>query len=646
LPLIDLGRSSRNIAFIILCTAFASGLRAQICSKPPTPPTLNSPDEDAADKAFQDALGSSGGCMVAGDQGCAKSIADLQTLGIQALMSSGSAAQCAATGVNGGTPLSSAEKAWYLKRSGFWLGLYQSLQKQNDTVTKGTYKLSDEIRTSFVGVNLQPKPPAISSKLIDGTSSVTVQVDATDLDPSGASRVSLCVWKQKPANPTALDCTNPVSSTKAATLPKPSVQDANSNDYLPVNVDGSYTLTLTAPLQLSQYVSVVQRATVGGSERVVTSTSALPVTLAKQCNHNPQITPYSDCDMSTTLIGGVEQSDQSSLPSATTPFLRLFTRAGPDKHDQLQAWAFVRLLGSPQASSTSGVVSAVTDPAGNITTQTFSGIGTSVDFMVGGEYQLTKPGSAMYSISLIAGYGGTTPLPANTLNQAFKAPAFGTIECSTLQARFVQQFAADKVIAGTSANAATPSCIVNGNSVTSLPNAAVTTYTPITTVGFSNQDRTSFLGKALFGLRTMDRFTGPGNLYCGDVDTTQQIGPCERGVVDFLVGQDATVTGGLMRHFVFKIDAVHPLPVKSVSFLYLFGTATLRFQRNVNYAPLVLQSGDVASLSGNGSSAVPNVAVVILPLTQPNRDFYRFGVGVNVNSVFKKLFSSAAPATP
>ncbi len=365
-----------------------------------------------------------------------------------------------------------------------------------------------------------------------------------------------------------------------------------------------------------------------------------------QCNASPLNTPYSDCDMTATIIGGVEQSAQSSLPSATTPFLRLFTRAGPDKLPRLRIWAYVRILGAPQASSTSGVVSVVTDPAGNITTQTFSGIGTSVDFMLGGEYVLTKPGATDYSVSFIAGYGGTTPLTANTLAQAFKAPPFGTVECSTLQSRFQQQFAADKIAGGTSTNAVSPSCLVNTNSIVSGSGVAPVTFTPITTIGFTNQDRTSFLGKALFGIRTIDRFTENGNLYCGDTDPAKQIGPCERGIVDFLVGQDATVTGGQMRHFVFKIDAVHPLPVKSVSFLYLFGSATLRLQHNTNYPPLILQAGDVTALSGNGSGAVPNPAVVVLPLTQPERDFYRFGAGINISNIFKKLFSSPAPATP
>ncbi len=502
--------------------------RAQTCSQPPSAPVLN-PDEATADAAFQAAVTASGGCTKAGDAGCTQATSNFNSLSSQALAASATAAQCAATGVyKSGAPLSSSDKTWYLKRSSFWSGIYQSLQTGAAAVTNGTYKLTDQDRAMFLGI----------------------------------------------ASPTP------------------------------------------------------------------------------QCNEHPNLnksdqsrTPFSDCDMSVSLIGGVEQSDQSSLPSTTTPFIRLFTRAGPDNIPRLQAWAFVRLLGSPQASSTSGVVSVVTDPAGNVTTQTFSGIGTSVDYMLGGEAMLTRPGLRDYSISLVAGFGGTTPLTANNVNQAFKAPAFGTIECNTLQTRFQKQFAADNVLPGTGTNAATQSCLVNANSTTSAAGATTVTYTPVTTIGFSNQDRTSFLGKALVGFRTIDRFPGAGNLYCGDADAAKRIGPCERGIVDFLFGQDATVTGGQMRHWVFKVDAVHPLPVKSVSFLYLFGSATIRFARNTNYPPLVLQAGDVASLTGNGTGAVPNTAVVVLPLTQPNRDFYRFGAGINLTSLFKKPSANQTPVT-
>jgi hypothetical protein len=318
-------------------------------------------------------------------------------------------------------------------------------------------------------------------------------------------------------------------------------------------------------------------------------------------------------------------------------------------------WGDIRLLGAPQTSSTNGVISAVTDPAGNITTQNLSTVGTSVDFMIGPELQLSAIGKSKFTFSLVAGYGGTTPLAANMLSQAFKSPASGTVECNTVQARFASQFSVDGIIPGTPTNAGTaPACLVNSNSITSASGAATTTYTPISTIGFTSQDRSDFLGKWFVGFRTFHRYLKSGKSYCGTDDANDgsddpakkrndATGSCQRGMVDYLFGQDASVTGGKMRHFVFKVDAVYPLPAKSVSFLYLFGSATVRFERNKNNPPLILQSGDISSLTGSGSSAIPNPGVIVLPLMQPDRDFYRFGVGVDIVNIFKKLY--AAPAS-
>jgi hypothetical protein len=311
----------------------------------------------------------------------------------------------------------------------------------------------------------------------------------------------------------------------------------------------------------------------------------------------------------------------------------------------LNIWAQVRLLGTPQASSTNNVVSAVSNPTGSITTQSLSGVGNSVDYTVGAEYMFHKL-SQPYSVSIIAGFGGTTPLPANTLVEAFNAPAYGTVECSTIQARFKNYFSEDDILAGTSTNtnASSPSCLVNGHSG-STTSTGVTVYAPINTIAFSNQDRSSFLGKYEIGIRTIDRFRGSGDTACGDSDPTKQIGPCERGIVDFAFGQDESVTGGRWHNSVFRVDAVHPLPVPSVSFLYLFGSVVVRLAPSVNPPPLVLQAGNLSSLAANGTNPVPNVNVVVLPLTQPNRDFYRFGAGINLTSIFTKLSNASASKT-
>ena len=375
------------------------------------------------------------------------------------------------------------------------------------------------------------------------------------------------------------------------------------------------------------------------------SEKATAVPPIAQCNTAISVNPFDrDCDLKLSIIGGIEESAQSSSQTATTPFLRVFTQSSiVDKNKfWLNDWGYVRLLGAPTTSSTNGVVSVVSNPSGALTAQTFSSIGTSLDYMLGLEWEFVHPGLAGFSISAIAGFGGTTPLQANTLALAFTAPPFGSVECQNLYPRFMNQFAADNISLGTPTNTTgtTPSCLVNTSSPTSTSSG--TTYAPITTIGFSNQDRTSFLGKEVLGIRTITRFKGTGNTACGDSDPANKVGPCERGVIDFTVGQDASITGGQMRHYIFKIDAVHPLPVAGVSILYIFGSASMRLAHNVNYPPLILQSANTSTLSGTGTSSVPNAATAVLSLVQPNRDYYRFGIGINIFQIFTKLAAASS----
>ncbi len=413
-----------------------------------------------------------------------------------------------------------------------------------------------------------PKPPTLTGSLIVGMLAVSGKAQPTDPSKSqSAPQIYICVWPSKPAAG-SLNCRSKESSgpepgsdtgsgsgsSSGSSSVVASLSNGKSpgdNFVAPDAKTGSFSAKLSKPLAGGQYVSVVEEFNSGAPP--VISTKATAVGPASQCNQQPQDFPYSDCGMSLSLIGGVEQSAQSASPSATTGFLRVFTRATfasapTSPWYALHDWGYVRLLGAPTTSSTNGVESVVSNPTGSITTQTLSTIGAAIDYMLGLEYQFRRAhknsDSNPYSVSLIAGYGGTTPLQANTLSLAYTAPAYGTVECPALYSRFQNQFVADKILLGTTANASTPSCLVNGNSPTS-PGA--TTYTSIGTIGFSNQDRASFLGKEVVGIRFIDRFLGSGDVACGDTDTTNQIGPCERGIVDLTFGQDASITGGLMR---------------------------------------------------------------------------------------------------
>ena len=216
---------------------------------------------------------------------------------------------------DGGVTLPQKQKDWYLKRSVFWLTVYQSLQQQNSAVENGTYKIPDDFKRAFVDAPLQPKAPTITSKLVEGSTSLTVEVDLTHLSGSAPSRIYVCVWTQKPNDPKAMDCSDPMSVQKPVALSNDKVgSDENKNPYLQATSDNSYTLTLKTPLKNQQYVSIVQRATVGGTDRQISSAAAVAVGPTTQCNKSVSLTPYSDCDTKFSIIGGVER-ERSKCPA-------------------------------------------------------------------------------------------------------------------------------------------------------------------------------------------------------------------------------------------------------------------------------------------------------------------------------------------
>jgi hypothetical protein len=546
----------------------------------------------------------------------------------------------------------------------------------------GFYLLAAASMTISMAQVVAPQPapisPSIKGPLLDGDSVIsgnaqkpaatypTVAIYICITDGAPASPLKACINQ---ASQQSASLTNPAAPTvpiNSATVTVPTNPTEAKADYVLVNTDGSFSAKLANPLKTGQHVYVTQIATDSAKTQLTNLSSVISV--GTQCNTDPLKNPYSDCDLNLSLIAGVEQSAQSSLSSEITPFVRIFARANPFKHSgsskpadpskpakpsdskasNLYLWGTIRFLGAPTTSSTQGVVSVVSDPSGNLSTQTFSTIGTSLDVLVGGEYVLTQ--KAKYSVSLIAGGGGTTPLQANTLALAFQAPPFGTIECAQLvpsipSNRFTTQFQNYNILPGSASNTtgSTPTCLVNGNNPTTTN--GTTTYGPINTLAFSNQDRSNFFGKYEFGFRLIDRYHAPGTSACGDTDTANHIGPCERGIVDGTIGQDSGITGGQFRHLVFKMDAVYPLSVPSVQFLYLFGSIDFRLTSNTTLAPLILQSAPLTALTGTGTTAVPNAQTAVLSLVQPDRDFYRFGVGVNLNQLFTKLFTAKTSTT-
>jgi len=203
-------------------------------------------------------------------------------------------------------------------------------------------------------------------------------------------------------------------------------------------------------------------------------------------------------------------------------------------------------------------------------------------------------------------------------------PPFGTVECTELQNRLATVLKGPnyKGIVANAAGSSTPPTACFSNTTTG-------TSKDITLLQYAAPDQPNFFPKYAFGVRVINRFPGLTGLRQCD-----EINRCERGYVDFTLGQNASISGGTLKHMVVNVDSIHPMPIPNLSFIYLFGSVSKRLHNlPPSVSPLVLQTGTPPSSGG------PTASDLVLPLTQPDRDFYRIGIGVSLCQIFTKLTS-------
>jgi hypothetical protein len=102
------------------------------------------------------------------------------------------------------------------------------------------------------------------------------------------------------------------------------------------------------------------------------------------------------------------------------------------------------------------------------------------------------------------------------------------------------------------------------------------------------------------------------------------------GMFDLTYGQNEAVTGGRLRGGVIRFDWFYPLPFDSAKYVYLYGTAFLKPRRTNIREAILLQEAPAGTL-------VPADNVVIISVPQIDRDYYRFGVGIDAISLFQYL---------
>ena len=320
---------------------------------------------------------------------------------------------------------------------------------------------------------------------------------------------------------------------------------------------------------------------------------------------------YNYTGLTSSFIGGVEESAFSSQNSNTNAFLSAYFRSPyypwPSRLHGTAVWTRIRLLGAPSLSTTSNnfnIVAAIMDPNGTITQSNFQSIGQTVDYVVGPEVRLRQKDKAngiTDRISLIGGVGATTPLTSTQLQYSLTAPSDDTQQCFQI----VQAY--PTFLANGAANTATNCTVVNA-----------VTKNAVKTLSYTSADRSNFLVKYGAGIRLT-------HIYPAKSDQAPYAGN-----VDFLIGQDQAVTGGRFHGAVFKVDAVYPLGFGASSYMYLFGSASMKTTGNSSNASIVL---------GTTPNPTPplGTSVVVLPFGQPNRDFFRIGVGLNITAIFCRL---------
>jgi hypothetical protein len=388
---------------------------------------------------------------------------------------------------------------------------------------------------------------------------------------------------------------------------------------VPINSDGTFTAVLAHTPK--------QRIT---AQLITSAISDFPRTYGAP---SPGVRPgflYSD-KIVADFVGGVEQSGFSSQISNTNGFLSAFFRSRYFGGDQNviapTLWGRIRLLSGPlpSATATSGnggtsfnFIGALTNPQGTITSSNLTNVGQVVDYVFGPElriHQRDREDESTDRLSFVVGVGATTPLASSNIQFSLQAPTANTQQCQQLLTIYPTYF--------TNVSTA-PGCqLGNLASKTTPSGGGAPTYTTVTTLSFAPIDRTNFLAKYGAGIRFTHIYPAKG----------QQ--PAYAGSIDFAIGQDESITGGRFHGAVFRVDGVYPLAFGASGYLYMFGSASMRLSGNTSSMPLVLGTAPAPSLPLASS-------VVVLPLQQPNRDFYRFGVGLNLAAIFCKLSTSTS----
>ncbi len=141
-------------------------------------------------------------------------------------------------------------------------------------------------------------------------------------------------------------------------------------------------------------------------------------------------------------------------------------------------------------------------------------------------------------------------------------------------------------------------------------------------IAFVSPDRSRFFRQYYGGLRLKSYYVKT------NTDDLDSIFP---GILDFTIGQNESVTGGVLRGAIFRFDGIYPLPFikgDKRGSIFVFGSAQMKLTDSQKLPPIFLQLPDA-------TVAVPGQNVFIQELPPQDRDYYRLGVGVDLIRLLK-----------
>lgn len=292
-------------------------------------------------------------------------------------------------------------------------------------------------------------------------------------------------------------------------------------------------------------------------------------------------------------VVGFSQSGASSARSDQNYFFDLFIskslpfpqKVDPNFGERWKTWGDIRVASAPQ-QITSGVGTFASGFVQNVANLPVNKVARALEFLTGIEVRLfgndallpsfDRQTKQKFSLSLVAGFGATTPTDPKENIEIFKVAA----------------------------------------GAPGLPPEAVGKEF----VAFVTSDRDRFFRQYYAGFRINTFFFNQHDI------------PLQRfpAMLDVMYGQNEFVTGGRLRGGVVRIDGYFPLPYEGMKFVNLFGTAFLRPGRTNIATPLILAPAP-------DGTTVPAVNVALVATPQIRRDYYRVGVGIDFISFIQTL---------